>query len=421
MRERVLFNEGWLFRKGNGEERILDLPHDWGIEGPFDQTFPGETAKLPWWGVGIYRKRFSSPANDEDGRVFLEIDGAMSHAQVWLNGHLLGGHPYGYASFHLELTSHLKPGGENEVEVRLENPEESSRWYPGGGIYRNVWLTRTGSVRVAYGGLSITTPDVTSEWATVRVEVELDPPAPDARVETTLFDPSGDSLGVGNRVENPLLWSDQTPHLYRAVTTVHIEGRLTDTVETSFGIRSLRFDSDGFFVNGEQTFLKGVCLHHDLGAIGAAFNLRAQERQLELLMEMGCNAIRTAHNPPAPELLDLCDRMGFFVIDEFTDTWRIAKKPNGYATLFDQWHERDLRAMIRRDRNHPCVILWSTGNEVPEQTEDIELSRRLAAIARNEDPTRLVTTGNDRPDSGTNGFQNTVDVFGYNYKPHLYG
>ncbi|RYG33706.1 glycoside hydrolase family 2 protein, partial [bacterium] len=431
MRERTLFNDGWRFRKEDGtEERTLNLPHDWGIEGPFDQTFPGETAKLPWWGVGIYRKRFLSPESDAGRRVFLEIDGAMSHAEIHLNGHFVGAHPYGYASFHLDLTPYLEVGDENELEVRLDNPEESSRWYPGGGIYRNVWLTKTSPVHIPHGGVFVTAPTVTEEAATVNVRVEIDEAV---SLATAIYDgenPVAFASAEGARgpfnlrlkVESPRLWSAESPHLYRAVTVVKKNDEIVDRVETAFGIRELRFDAEtGLSVNGKPAYLKGVCLHHDLGALGAAFNLRAQERQLQILKEMGCNAIRTAHNPPATELLDLCDRMGFYVIDEFSDTWRVAKKPNGYAKLFDEWHERDLRGMIRRDRNHPCVILWSTGNEVPEQTEDLEVSRRLTAIAHDEDPSRLVTTGNDRPDSATDGFAETIDVFGFNYKPHLYG
>lgn len=479
-RERISFNEGWRFQKHDPAEvgdrlsytnvkpwlldagktgapeggayaqsefddrawRAVTLPHDWGIEGPFHQEYPGETGKLPWWGVGWYRKRFTVPASDAGRPVYLDFDGAMSFATVWLNGRLVGGHPYGYASFRVDLTPHLRAGAENVVAVRLDNPQESSRWYPGGGIYRNVWLVKTAPVAVAHWGVAVSTPKVSPASATVAVRVDLvnsRGQTQKADVETKVYDGRRlvgaakaspvNELVSGARIEstvevaNPRLWSPTSPALYRAVTTVRQGGKVVDTVETTFGIRSVTFDAkQGFLLNGQRTYLKGVCLHHDLGALGAAFNLRAAERQLEIMKAMGCNAIRTSHNPPAPEFLDLCDRMGFVVFDELTDTWTRAKKPNGYAKLFADWSENDLRSFIRRDQNHPSVVLWSTGNEVAEQGDEagFAVSRRLTAIAHDEDPTRLVTSGNDRPNSGFNGYQKTIDVFGFNYKPHLY-
>ncbi len=475
-RERDLFNAGWRFQKGDPsgldlsyaalkpallgkgpapeggpyalaafDDRAwqpLELPHDWAIAGPFKQEYPGETGKLPWWGVGWYRKRFLSPASDAGRRVLLDLDGAMSYSTVWLNGRFVGGRPYGYSSYQVDLTPYLKVGGENVVAIRLDNPQESSRWYPGGGIYRNVWLVKTAPVAVAHWGVTVTTPAVTPEAATVALKVDLDnrssAPA-NVRVVTEIFDgkrrvaaTEGETsvgtegkAGVAQKLEigNPRLWSPENPHLYRAVTTVRQDGRTIDRVETPFGVRTIRFDAkEGFALNGKRAFLKGVCLHHDLGALGAAFNVRAQERQIEILKSMGCNAIRTSHNPPAPEFLDLCDRMGMFVLDEFTDTWTHAKTPNGYARLFDDWHQADLRGMIRRDRNHPSIVMWSTGNEIAEQVEPggQEISRHLASIVHEEDPTRPATTGNDRPNSGFNGYPDTLDVFGYNYKPMLY-
>ncbi len=430
--------------------RRLDLPHDWGIEGPFDPAIPAKTGKLPCFGVAWYRKTFDLPAADAGRRIVLEIDGAMSYSAVWCNGRFVGGWPYGYASYQLDLTSFLRPGSTNTLAIRLDNPDESSRWYPGGGLYRNVWLTKTAAVHVGQWGVRITTPEITSSTATLAVDSQIvnqsEGPA-SLQVVTQIFKadlqgrPSGAailtsspqslSLGVGESksaairltLADPVLWDLVRPERYVAVTLVQQGDSLLDRVETPFGIRTAEFTAnDGFHLNGQRVPLQGVCMHHDLGALGAAFNLRAAERQLEILKEMGVNAIRTAHNPPAPEFLDLCDRMGFLVIDELTDTWTVAKKPNGYAKLFADWSEADLRAMIRRDRNHPSVVMWSIGNEIGEQIQlkNHRLAARLSTIAREEDPARPTTAGCDQPPAGYNGFQKTIDVFGYNYKPHEY-
>ena len=431
--------------------RRLNLPHDWGIEGPFKQEYPGETGKLPWWGVGWYRKHFAVPAADKDKRFYLDIDGAMSYAMVWLNGRFVGGWPYGYASFRLDLSPHIRPGTDNVLAIRLDNPPDSSRWYPGGGIYRNVWLVKTAPVHVAHWGTRITTPEVTKAAATVALDVHLDNrSAADANVtvKTQVYGlgargqrsrapaastaPTAVKVAAGGRaacslsasVRNPKLWSPQKPDRYVAVTTIEQNGGIVDRYETVFGIRTVRFDADrGFFLNGAPVRLNGVCNHHDLGPLGAAVNTRALERQIELLQEMGCNAIRTTHNPPAPELLDLCDRMGMLVIVEAFDAWKSPKKPNDYSRLFPDWHEKDLRALIRRDRNHPSVILWSTGNEVREQhgEEGRQISENLTRIVHEEDPTRLATAGCNVTEAGYNGFQKTIDLFGYNYKPFEYG
>ena len=431
--------------------RRLELPHDWGIEGPFRQEYPGETGKLPWWGVGWYRKHFEVPATDRGKRLYLDMDGAMSYAAVWFNGHFVGGWPYGYASFRLDLTPFVEYGARNQLAVRLDNPPDSSRWYPGGGIYRNVWLVKTAPVHVAQWGTYVTTPEVTPQSASVNVRVTLDNDS-DSLAAVTLrtrvyeLGPGGakaarpvassapsqvsvaaHASGTGDatlRVSNPRLWSTRRPSLYVAVTTVEQGGRVVDAYETVFGIRTVEFDhARGLLLNGEPVELKGVCNHHDLGALGAAVNVRALERQLEIMKEMGVNAVRTSHNPPAPELLDLADRMGLLVMDEAFDAWRRSKKKNDYHRLFDDWHERDLRALVRRDRNHPSVILWSTGNEIGEQrsAEGHKLSERLARIVREEDPTRPVTAGANYTEAGYNGFQKTLDVFGYNYKPEEYG
>ncbi|SDD69802.1 beta-galactosidase [Massilia sp. PDC64] len=468
VRERLSFDAGWRFAKGDPAGaaapdataqpgfddaacRKLDLPHDWGIEGPFKQEYPGETGKLPWWGVGWYRKHFTLPAGDAGRRVYLDIDGAMSHAKVWINGQYVGGWPYGYASWRVDLTPYAKPGSDNVVAIRLDNPEKSSRWYPGGGIYRHVWLVKTAPVHVAQYGTFVTTPQVSKASATVAVQttVESNGRAAQVQVATEIYtlDAAGKrgatpvarqaptkvtkvesdrqaQLTQTLTVAQPKLWSIANPQRYVAVTTVTENGQVTDVVETPFGIRTAVFDAkNGFLLNGQRVPLNGVCMHHDLGALGSAINERALERQLELLREMGTNAIRTSHNPPAPELLDLADRMGFVVLDEAFDMWHEKKTPNDYHRDFDEWHEKDLRAQIRRDRNHPSVIAWSTGNEIPEQgrPEGWKLAAHLAEIARGEDRTRPVTSAYNHTDSGYNGFQNVVDLFGYNYKPGEYG
>jgi beta-galactosidase len=435
----------------DGGWRQLNLPHDWGIEGPFRQEYPGETGKLAWWGVGWYRKHFEVPAGDRGKQIYLDIDGAMSYATVWLNGRFVGGWPYGYASFRLDLTPFVEYGAENVVAIRLDNPPDSSRWYPGGGIYRNVRLVKTAPVHVAHWGTYVTTPEVTPQSATVSVRFTLDNDSgseANVTVRTRLYeltpggaksarpvavaDPSSFILPAGTRsgfnasarVTNPKPWSPARPSLYAAVTTIEQGGKTVDSYETTFGIRTVKFDAArGLLLNGEPAEIKGVCNHHDLGALGAAVNRRALERQLDILKEMGVNAIRTSHNPPAPELLELADRMGFLVMDEAFDAWRRSKKKNDYHLLFDDWHEKDLRALVRRDRNHPSVVIWSTGNEIGEQrsADGHKLSGELSRIVREEDPTRPVTAGANHTEAGYNGFQKTVDVFGYNYKPQEYG
>jgi beta-galactosidase len=430
--------------------RQLDLPHDWGIEGPFKQEYPGETGKLPWWGVGWYRKHLTVSASERDRRIYLDIDGAMAYASVWLNGRFVGGWPYGYASYELDLTPYVEFGADNVIAIRLDNPPDSSRWYPGGGIYRNVWLVKTAPIHVGHWGTFVTTPEMSQSAATANVKVSVDnnsatvanvtvstqiyervngqktgkPISSSALITTTIAAGASNSSTMTMRVNNPKLWNLQKPNLYTAVTTIGENGKTIDQYETVFGIRTIRFDVDkGFFLNGEHIRINGVCDHHDLGPLGAALNTRALERQIELLKEMGVNAIRTSHNPPAPELLELCDRMGILVMDEAFDAWRRAKKKNDYHLLFDDWHEKDLRALVRRDRNHPSVILWSIGNEIGEQSnaEGHKLSAELAAIVHSEDLTRPVTAGANNQNSGYNGFQKTVDVFGVNYKPTEYG
>jgi beta-galactosidase len=429
--------------------RLLDLPHDWGVEGGFKQEYSGETGKLPWWGIAWYRKHFTLPADDAGRRLTLEIDGAMSRSAVWVNGQFAGGWAYGYTSYAVDLTPYVKPGADNIIAIRLDNPTESSRWYPGGGLYRNLWLVKTGPVHVAHWGVTVTTPRVAADSAVVSVQVLTDnegvEEAP-VEVGTELYAldeagrrgaaATGPAVPVPARVPGdrqasttqtftvaqPQLWDTEHPHRYVAVTTLRQAGAVVDRLETPFGIRTVAFDADrGLLLNGRPVPLHGVCDHHDLGALGTAVNVRALERQLEILRSFGCNALRTSHNPPAPELLDLCDRMGFLVIDESYDCWTKGKKLNDYHVYFPDWHAADLRALVRRDRNHPSVILWSVGNEVREQkgddgAEGWKIAAHLAAIVREEDRTRPVTCAFDHPASGYTGFQHAVDVFGYNYK-----
>ncbi|HEX7026265.1 MAG TPA: beta-galactosidase GalB [Gammaproteobacteria bacterium] len=404
----------------------VKVPHDWAVKGPFfegpDAEVGGGMGRLPSPGVAWYRKRLDISTSDAGKSIFFDVDGAMSYAMVWLNGRLVGGWPYGYASWRLDLTPHVVPGGTNQLAIRLDNPPASSRWYPGGGLYRNVWLTKTNPVHVAQWGTYVTTPEVSASVATVNLNVTIDnDSAAHATVNmiTDIYHLDGNGHATGDAVarigplqvslaaggdamvegsttlKNPRLWGPpptQEPNRYVAVTTLTQGDNAVDRYETRFGIRELRFDSDGgLFVNGEHVYLQGANQHHDLGALGAAFNVRAAERQLEILREMGVNAIRMAHNPPAPELLELTDRMGFLVVDEIFDVWERKKTPLDFHLIFPDWHEPDLRSFIRRDRNHPSVIMWSLGNEVGEQYTDkagATLAGRLQDIAKDEDTTR---------------------------------
>jgi beta-galactosidase len=333
---------------------------------------------------------------------------------------------YGYASFRVDLTPHLKSTGTNSIAVRLDNPPDSSRWYPGGGLYRHVWLVTGEPVHIAHNGVFVHTPEVSAERATVAIEAALEGGTGEIRHEIlwrgkVIAKADGPKASVV--LARPNLWSVETPHLYTLKTTVWVGGKLSDTHTTTFGVRTIEWSgAEGFLLNGERVRLNGVCNHHDLGILGGAVHERAIERQLEILKEMGCNAIRTSHNPPAPELLDACDRMGFLVIDEAFDCWRRGKKPNDYHLDFDAWHERDIVSFVRRDRNHPCVIAWSSGNEIAEQgsVAGAALSRELTALFHREDPTRLVSAGCNHPAGWMNGFAESLDIFGYNYKPHLY-
>ena len=421
--------------------RVLNLPHDWGVEGDFDINLPGETGKLPWSGVGWYRKKYVVSAANKSKNYLLEMDGAMSNARVWCNGQLAGGWPYGYASWALDLTPFMKVG-QNTIAIQLNNLPDSSRWYSGGGIYRPVHLTITNSVHVAHWGTQVSTvinganADVSAR-TTVRNDdkvartVRLISTVLDAEFKLVAKTESRLSLAPNSeRIVDAKLaiagvrkWSLSDRYRYTLVSQIVGGKQDLDRYNTPFGARQIEWNAErGFLLNGQVVQIQGVCNHHDLGALGAAWNRRAAQRQLEILQSMGVNALRTSHNPPAPELLDLCDKMGILVLDEFSDTWKEAKKPNGYATLFDEWAEKDVRAMVRRDRNHPSVIAWSSGNEVPEQgtAAGALISRRLTDIFHAEDATRPVGSGNNYYQAADNGFENTTDIFGFNYKPQNY-
>ena len=409
---KVSFNDRWQFKLGdNSQWRQLNLPHDWSIEGQFSEKHPAGTGggALPG-GLGWYRKTFTIPAGAKGKRIFIEFDGVYRNSEVWINGHYLGKRPYGYSSFQYELTPHLVYGAKpNVIEVKVDNSQQpNSRWYSGSGIYRNVWLTTLDPIHIAHWGTFVTTPEVSTESASVVVKTQVNNSSTNTNLITIIQDASGREVawqiqkGVGAqvnqtlKVSSPKLWSDEHPYLYRVVSQLEQNGRVIDRYETPLGIRTFRFDVEkGFFLNSKPLKIRGVCNHHDLGSLGAAVNTRAIERQLEILKAMGVNGLRTSHNPPAPELLDLTDKMGFIVMDEAFDVWKIQKTKYDYHLDFDEWHKRDLEDMVLRDRNHPSVFIWSIGNEVMEQWNDNpeggNISRRLVAIVRNLDRTRPIT------------------------------
>jgi beta-galactosidase len=401
-RERVSFNEGWRFSLDAGDEasqggyddsgwRLLDLPHDWSIEGEFSETNPASPGggALPG-GIGWYRKTFRVSSSDKEKLFYVEFDGIYRNSEVWINGKYLGKRPYGYSSFRYELTPYLLYDDQNNIiVVKADNSQQpNSRWYSGSGIYRNVWLVTTNKIAVDHWGTFVTSPLVSRDSALLRISTSVrnstGNPAT-VTVASTVYSPGGNKVAIAKNggvqltgqvtevtqeitLEDPELWSVDNPALYRVVTEIISDGKVTDSYETVTGIRSFAFDSEsGFSLNGEPLKILGVCNHHDLGCLGAAVNTRAIERQLEILKEMGCNGIRTSHNPPAPELLDLCDRMGFIVMDEAFDMWKVKKTDYDYHLDFDEWHRQDLEAMVKRDRNHPSVFIWSIGNEVMEQ------------------------------------------------------
>ena len=445
---------GWRFTLGDpaGAEqpsfddrrwRSLDLPHDWSIEGTPDENAPGGGGMgyFPA-GIGWYRKTFRLPPGTRSRKVRLEFDGVYMNSDVWINGVHLGKRPYGYVSFAYDVAEHLVPGV-NVVAVRVDNARQpNSRWYSGSGIYRHVWLTVVDRLHVGHWGTYVTTPRADSSGAEVMVRTRVENDHATQRrgvLRSVVMDSAGRevareetpfSLAGGQqvqleqllRVESPRLWSVEAPTLYTLHSTVRDGARAADVTTTTFGIRSIAYDKDrGFLLNGLQVKMRGVNLHHEAGGLGAAVPERVWQHRLETLKAMGVNAIRTAHNPPAPEFLDLCDRLGFLVMAEIFDEWTFGKVPEGYHKYFAEWSERDATDVIRRDRNHPSIVLWSPGNEIGEQTtpDGVQVLRGLLSVFHREDPTRPVTTGNDKIAADSNpatlAFLNALDIVGYNY------
>ena len=466
-RSEYLLEKGWKFTKGevsnaempafnDAKWETVDIPHDWAIFGPFDknndlqnvavtQNFEtqaslktGRTGGLPYVGIGWYRTTFHSTPGKQTTLIF---DGAMSEARVFVNGKEACFWPCGYNSFYCDVTSLVNEDGKNStLAVRLENRPQSSRWYPGAGLYRNVHVVTTEKIHVPVWGTQITTPYVKDEYASVCLRTTiLNAEKTELTVVTDIIDADGQVVstktnkGVINHgqpftqnfiVERPKLWSPETPVLYKAVSKIYSGDTLLDTYSTRFGIRTIEYIADkGFYLNGKRRKFQGVCNHHDLGPLGAAINVAALRHQLTLLKEMGCDAIRTSHNMPAPELVELCDEMGFMMMLEPFDEWDIAKCDNGYHRFFNEWAEKDMVNMLRQYRNNPCVVMWSIGNEVPTQwsPEGYKVAKFLQDICHREDPTRPVTCGMDQVKSVlANGFAAMLDIPGLNYRAHLY-
>jgi len=449
------FNKDWLFLKDtvpNGEAinlddstwRKLDVPHDWAIEGPFNNKNNARNGGLPIDGIAWYRKHFTLEAKNKNKQVAIEFDGVMDNSKIYVNGNFVGERHYGYSGFEFDITPYIKFGEDNIIAVQLAPEVLSERWYPGAGIYRNVRLKLNEKVHIPQWGTFISTPEVTSEKATVTIKTTLknatDKPQ-EIFLETTIVDASNKTIGISTEtievandsekqltqnmtVVNPSLWDIGKPNLYKAISRVKIKDQIVDEFETEFGIRTIEFKKEGFFLNRKAVELNGVCMHHDLGPLGAAVNYRATERQMQIMQEMGANALRTSHNPPSPEMLQVCDRLGIVVIDEAFDEWKEPKVPNGYSKYFDQWAEKDLRDMIKRDCNHPSVIMWSIGNEILEQgkKDGWKIAKMLNDICHDEDDSRPTTAGfNYYPASFVNQLAAQIDVVGVNYKPAYYG
>lgn len=466
-RTRENFDDAWTFYRGDavGAEktgfdasgwRALDLPHDFAVEGPFDpKNASGAPGGFLPGGIGWYRKSFRLPEGSQGRKVFIEFDGVFMNSEVWINGHHLGKRPYGFIGFEYDLTPHLDFAGDNLIAVRVDNTKlPSARWYTGTGIYRHVWLKMTAPLHVAHWGTYVTTPVITAEKASVAIETTLRNEHKSAKktiIRQTIIDADGKPVATTEdvldlpadagqafsqklTVSKPKLWSPEEPNLYSVRTELFVGARLADIYQTSFGIRTILFDAQkGLFVNGVSTKMKGVCNHQDLGPLGTALWDQALERRLKMLKDMGCNAIRTAHYPHSPELMAMCDKMGFLVLNETFDEWRRGwdfegkllvssktnkgKAPFGYNKYFDEWHERDLTDHLHRDRNHPCVIMWSVGNEVPESVKngEIETVKILRDLCHKIDPTRPVTVGcNHIKSANESGFTEQLDIVGYN-------
>ena len=473
-RSEQLLDKGWRFTRTDSEEHSrvgfddskwqqVRVPHDWAIYGPFSinndrqnvaitqdgqkeaMEHAGRTGGLPFVGVGWYRLSFEAPDFSEGKRAIIIFDGAMSQARVYVNGHEVGFWPYGYNSFHFDITDYMNLNGKNELAVRLENDTDSSRWYPGAGIYRNVHLLVVDDVHIPVWGTQLTTPIVKHDVARIELRTEVVRPEAIAveslRIVTEIKDCKGNIVARAENgisrydnnyfeqefdVENPELWSVESPVLYTAESKLYAGDTLKDEYTTRFGIRTIEINPDeGMFLNGVMTKFKGVCNHHDLGPLGAAVNDAAIRRQIRILKDMGCNAIRTSHNMPAPELVEACDEMGMLLMLETFDEWQTAKVKNGYHKYFNDWAERDLVNLVHHFRNNPSVVMWCIGNEVPDQGDKLygpKLSRWLQDICHREDPTRPVTQGMDQPHNVVyNNVAAVMDVAGFNYRPHLYG
>ena len=472
-RTEVLLEKGWKFIHRNLTEEAMNIgyddskwenvivPHDWAIYGPFSEQFDlqnvavtqnyekkaslktGRTGGLPYMGVGWYRTHFNVSNFDKENQcVTLLFDGAMSEARVYVNGKEAISWPYGYNAFHVDVTDLLNDNGkDNLLAVRLENREESSRWYPGAGLYRNVHLITTNKTHIPIWGTHVTTPHVEKEFATVRLRTNVNTAkGENLKVKTSIY--TKDKQKVGEKtttlkasnslekidqnmlVENPKLWSPESPNLYTAVTTILVDNKEVDRYETRFGFRTVEVVAErGFYLNGERRKFQGVCNHHDLGPLGAAVNVKALRHQIELLKEMGCDAIRTSHNMPAPELVELCDEMGMMMMVEPFDEWDRAKCRNGYHRFFNEWAEKDMLNMLHHFRNNASVVMWSIGNEVPTQcsAQGAQVASFLQNICHREDPTRPVTCGMDQVSCVLkNGFAAVLDVVGLNYRTFRY-
>ena len=464
-RERINFDKGWRFALADSVQmsaldyndskwHTLNVPHDWAIEGDFSASAPsGNSGGALPGGIGWYRKTFTVDNADKGKMMYIDFDGVYMNAKVWINGTLLGQRPYGYSSFRYDLTPYIIYGGKNVVAVRVDNSDQpNSRWYSGCGIYRHVWLNKTARIHVAHWGTH-----VVAEGNKVKVDVTVDnPDNAKFAVRNTLLDREGrvvgKAMGIKSviKVSKPKLWSCESPYIYTLRTEIVAGGKVVDTYETTTGFRTFKFDAaKGFSLNGKSMKINGVCQHHDLGCLGAAINEDALHRQLRILKEMGTNAIRCSHNPPAPELLAMCDTMGFIVMDESFDMWHRRKTQNDYARFFDEWAERDLTDLVLRDRNHPSILMWSIGNEVLEQWSSADadnltaeqanlilnaghdastlahgeelsvnsiLTRNLCAIIRRYDTTRPITAGCNEPDPKNHLFKSgALDIIGFNY------
>ena len=456
-------DSNWKFQKGDFENAFqnnfndskwekVTVPHDWAIYGPFDKEIDkqnvanvqngekvasektGRTGALPHIGTAWYRNKFTISAAEKGKKVILLFEGAMSEPQVYLNGEKVGEWAYGYSYFYFDVSDFLQEG-ENTLAVQLTNEAFASRWYPGAGLYRKVSLIIKNKESIDQWGTFVTTPFISKDAAKVNIKTKAS--GENGYLVTTIFDANGQKLNSDKattkfgtefdqniKVENPKLWSPETPYLYKAVSQWFVGNELKDEVTTRFGIRDIKYEPNkGFSLNGEITKFKGVCLHHDLGPLGTAINIAALRRQLTILKDMGCNAIRSSHNMPSLEQLELCDEMGFMFLAESFDEWAKPKVKNGYNRFFDEYAEKDIVNLVQATRNHPSIVMWSSGNEVPDQhgAEGVKRAKWLQDIFHREDPTRPVTVGMDQVKATMeSGFGAVLDVPGLNYRVHLY-